>query len=79
MKYGFVLPYGDARTAAELAHEAEVAGWDGFFVKQVQHGGSKGCGMRSTNSIRGAQFVDVFSRDHRAWCNSKGNMHELRN
>ena len=32
MRYGFVLPYGDARTAAELAHEAEQAGWDGFFV-----------------------------------------------
>jgi alkanesulfonate monooxygenase SsuD/methylene tetrahydromethanopterin reductase-like flavin-dependent oxidoreductase (luciferase family) len=32
MKYGFVLPYGDARTAANLAREAEAAGWDGFFV-----------------------------------------------
>jgi hypothetical protein len=32
MKYGFVLPYGDARTAAALAREAEAAGWDGFFV-----------------------------------------------
>ena len=32
MKYGFVLPYGDARMAADLAHEAEQAGWDGFFV-----------------------------------------------
>jgi alkanesulfonate monooxygenase SsuD/methylene tetrahydromethanopterin reductase-like flavin-dependent oxidoreductase (luciferase family) len=32
MKYGFVLPYGDARTAAELAQAAEHAGWDGFFV-----------------------------------------------
>ena len=32
MKYGFVLPRGDARTAAELAWEAEAAGWDGFFV-----------------------------------------------
>jgi hypothetical protein len=32
VKYGFVLPYGDARTAANLAYEAEVAGWDGFFV-----------------------------------------------
>jgi alkanesulfonate monooxygenase SsuD/methylene tetrahydromethanopterin reductase-like flavin-dependent oxidoreductase (luciferase family) len=32
MKYGFVLPYGDARTAADLAYEAEQAGWDGFFV-----------------------------------------------
>lgn len=32
MKYGFVLPMGDARTAAELAQLAEFAGWDGFFV-----------------------------------------------
>ena len=32
MKYGFVLPYGDARIAADMAHAAEVAGWDGFFV-----------------------------------------------
>jgi alkanesulfonate monooxygenase SsuD/methylene tetrahydromethanopterin reductase-like flavin-dependent oxidoreductase (luciferase family) len=32
MKCGFVLPKGDARTAAEFAREAEVAGWDGFFV-----------------------------------------------
>lgn len=32
MKYGFVLPNGDARTAAELAQLAEECGWDGFFV-----------------------------------------------
>jgi hypothetical protein len=32
MKYGFVLPHSDARTTAELAFEAEQAGWDGFFV-----------------------------------------------
>lgn len=32
MKYGFVLPYGDARQAADFASEAEQAGWDGFFV-----------------------------------------------
>lgn len=32
IKHGFVLPYGDARTAANLAREAEEAGWDGFFV-----------------------------------------------
>ena len=32
MKYGFVLPGGDAQTAAEFAHQAEEAGWDGFFV-----------------------------------------------
>ncbi len=32
MKYGFVLPRGDAQTAAEFAYQAEEAGWDGFFV-----------------------------------------------
>jgi len=32
MKYGFVFPYGDARTVAQFAHQAEQAGWDGFFV-----------------------------------------------
>jgi alkanesulfonate monooxygenase SsuD/methylene tetrahydromethanopterin reductase-like flavin-dependent oxidoreductase (luciferase family) len=32
MRYGFVLPYGDARVAADYAHDAEQAGWDGFFV-----------------------------------------------
>jgi alkanesulfonate monooxygenase SsuD/methylene tetrahydromethanopterin reductase-like flavin-dependent oxidoreductase (luciferase family) len=32
MKYGFVLPGGTARTAADFAREAENAGWDGFFV-----------------------------------------------
>ena len=32
MKYGFVLPCGDARIAADFAHDAEQAGWDGFFV-----------------------------------------------
>jgi len=32
MKFGFVLPFGDARLAADLAYEAEQSGWDGFFV-----------------------------------------------
>lgn len=32
MKYGFVLPHGDALTTADFAREAEAAGWDGFFV-----------------------------------------------
>ena len=32
MQFGFVLPAGDARTAADFAHDAEQAGWDGFFV-----------------------------------------------
>ncbi|HEY7974187.1 MAG TPA: LLM class flavin-dependent oxidoreductase, partial [Ktedonobacterales bacterium] len=32
MRYGFVLPGGDARLVAESAREAEAAGWDGFFI-----------------------------------------------
>lgn len=36
MKYGIYLPnfgpFGDARTLAELATNAEKAGWDGFFI-----------------------------------------------
>lgn len=31
MRFGFVLPQGDARTAADTAALAEEAGWDGFF------------------------------------------------
>lgn len=38
MKYGFVLPYGDARTTADLAARAERAGWDGFFVWEATWG-----------------------------------------
>lgn len=32
MRYGFVIPGGDARLSADLAAEAEAAGWDGVFV-----------------------------------------------
>jgi alkanesulfonate monooxygenase SsuD/methylene tetrahydromethanopterin reductase-like flavin-dependent oxidoreductase (luciferase family) len=36
MRYGVYVPnfgpYGDARILAELAYEAEEAGWDGFFL-----------------------------------------------
>jgi alkanesulfonate monooxygenase SsuD/methylene tetrahydromethanopterin reductase-like flavin-dependent oxidoreductase (luciferase family) len=32
MKHGFVLPFGDARMAADMAQLAEQHGWDGFFV-----------------------------------------------
>lgn len=31
MQYGFILPHGDIHTLAELANEAEEAGWDGVF------------------------------------------------
>jgi len=36
MKFGIYLPnfgpYGDARVLADLAHEAENSGWDGFYI-----------------------------------------------
>lgn len=32
MKYGFIFPGGEARSAANVARAAEGAGWDGFFV-----------------------------------------------
>lgn len=38
MRYGFVLPFGDARVAAECAELAEQAGWDGFFVWEAAWG-----------------------------------------
>lgn len=38
MKYGFVFPGGDARTASEYARHAENAGWDGFFVWEAVWG-----------------------------------------
>jgi hypothetical protein len=32
LKAGVILPTGGPREAARIAHEAEAAGWDGFFV-----------------------------------------------
>lgn len=32
MKYGFVMPFGDAREVAEAARLAEQVGWDALFV-----------------------------------------------
>jgi alkanesulfonate monooxygenase SsuD/methylene tetrahydromethanopterin reductase-like flavin-dependent oxidoreductase (luciferase family) len=31
MRFGFIIPKGDPAAVAELAREAEVAGWDGAF------------------------------------------------
>ncbi|VAW43606.1 luciferase [hydrothermal vent metagenome] len=32
MKFGFVIPFGDAKTVANLAKAAENAGWDAIFA-----------------------------------------------
>lgn len=39
MRYGFVIPNGDVRTVADLAHEAEEAGWDAAFYWDGIYGG----------------------------------------
>ena len=56
MRFGFVLPYGDARTAAELAVVAEEHGWDGFFVWEgiwaIDPWISLAAAAMSTSSIR---------------------------
>jgi alkanesulfonate monooxygenase SsuD/methylene tetrahydromethanopterin reductase-like flavin-dependent oxidoreductase (luciferase family) len=38
MKNGFVIPWGDARDVADLAHIAEDNGWDGIFVWEPLYG-----------------------------------------
>lgn len=38
MRYGFILPGGDARLVAESARAAEQAGWDGFFIADAVWG-----------------------------------------
>lgn len=42
MRYGFVIPKGDPRTVAEMAHELEEAGWDGAFYWDGIHVGWEG-------------------------------------
>ena len=32
VKFGFVVPWGDADDIGDLAEAAEQAGWDGLFV-----------------------------------------------
>jgi alkanesulfonate monooxygenase SsuD/methylene tetrahydromethanopterin reductase-like flavin-dependent oxidoreductase (luciferase family) len=66
MKYGFVLPWGDARTAADLAYEAEQAGWDGFFVWEPVWGidawVSLGAAAMRTERIRLGTMLSPLSR-----------------
>ncbi|HEU5324041.1 MAG TPA: LLM class flavin-dependent oxidoreductase [Methylomirabilota bacterium] len=50
MKYGITVPnfgsYADVRAVAELAHDAEAAGWNGFFMwDHIQSGGEPGAPM----------------------------------
>jgi len=35
LKCGLISPFGEARFAADLAYEAEHAGWDGYFLSKA--------------------------------------------
>ncbi len=35
IKFGFILPFADARTVADLAPEIESTGWDGLFLGEA--------------------------------------------
>jgi alkanesulfonate monooxygenase SsuD/methylene tetrahydromethanopterin reductase-like flavin-dependent oxidoreductase (luciferase family) len=66
MNYGFVLPFGDANEAAELAYEAEQAGWDGFFVWEPVWGVDAWISLTAaamrTNRIRLGTMLTPLSR-----------------
>lgn len=66
MKYGFILPFGDARVAADLAHEAEQAGWNGFFLWEPICGVDAWIGLTAaamqTSHIRLGTMLSPISR-----------------
>ncbi len=70
MKYGFVLPNGDASTAASMARVAEESGWDGFFVWDPVWGIDPWVALAAaamqTRSIRLGTMITPVSRQ-RPW------------
>lgn len=70
MKCGYVMPFGDARSAANLAQEAELAGWDGFFVWDSVWGVDAAvmlaAAAMTTERIRLGTMITPVSR-HRPW------------
>jgi hypothetical protein len=66
MKYGFVLPRGNANTAADFARAAEEAGWDGFFVWEPVWGVDAWVSLTAaamvTNRIRLGTMITPVSR-----------------
>jgi alkanesulfonate monooxygenase SsuD/methylene tetrahydromethanopterin reductase-like flavin-dependent oxidoreductase (luciferase family) len=70
MKSGYVMPFGDARAAADLALAAELAGWDGFFVWDSVWGVDAAvmlaAACMTTERIRLGTMITPVSR-HRPW------------
>ena len=71
MQYGLTLPTSvDARTLAELAHEAEEVGWDGVFYWDVIFGNDPWVALAAvamrTERIRMGTMLTPVSR-RRPW------------
>lgn len=66
MKFGFVFPGGEACAAADMAFEAEQAGWDGFFVSEPVWGHdawvSLAAAAMRTGRIRLGTMISPLSR-----------------
>jgi hypothetical protein len=70
MRYGFVVPYADAREFAELAALGEEHGWDGVFTWESLYGEHAWVSMAAaamlTSRIRLGTLLTPASR-HRPW------------
>jgi hypothetical protein len=70
MRYGFVVPFADARQFAELAALGEERGWDGVFTWESLYGEhawvTLGAAAMATRTIRLGTLLTPASR-HRPW------------
>lgn len=70
MRYGFVVPFADARQFAELAGLGEERGWDGIFTWESLYGEHAwvvlGAAAMTTSRIRLGTLLTPASR-HRPW------------
>jgi len=66
MRFGFVVPTGDAADVAEMAVAAEGSGWDGLFVWEPIYGVdawvSLGAAAMRTTTIRLGTLLTAISR-----------------
>ena len=66
MRFGFVVPHGDAGDVAEMAVVAEATGWDGLFVWEGPYGVdpwvSLGAAATRTSTIRLGTLLTPVSR-----------------
>src|SRR5262245_29223938 len=66
MRFGFVVPHGDAADVAEMATLAEQTGWDGLFVWEGLYGVdawvSLGAAALRTDTLRLGTLLTPVSR-----------------